>query len=83
VFYDSDVVYTDFDVYFHALVNIYALEAQLVFDFLEAYPTMNRVLENKIDINRVVALGHSTGGGGVVQLAVSNVSIKAVFGMDA
>ena len=31
----------------------------------------------------VGVLGHSTGGGGVIQLAISDHRVKSVFGMDA
>lgn len=95
VFDDGEIVYADpgalpnrntvdnFDTYSHALVNAFALDAQLVLDFLEVYPTSSGILEDKIDMNRVGALGHSTGGGAVVQLAVNDTKIKSVFGMDA
>ncbi len=95
VFDDGEVIYADmnalpdrgtvddFDKYSHALVNTFALDSQLVLDFLENYPADSGVLKNRIDLDHIGALGHSTGGGGVVQLALTNPKIKAVFGMDA
>ncbi|MBC8452615.1 MAG: dienelactone hydrolase family protein [Spirochaetes bacterium] len=95
VFDDGEVVYADlnalpdrgtvedFDKYSHALVNTFALDAQLVLDFLENYPAESGVLGNRLDLDHIGVLGHSTGGGGVVQLAITNPKIKAVFGMDA
>ncbi len=95
VFDDGEVIYADFDAlpdretvdnfdtYSHALVNTFALDDQLVLDYLENYPSATGVLENRIDMNRIGLLGHSTGGGGVVQTALVDARVKAVFGLDA
>jgi hypothetical protein len=95
VFDDGSVVYADldalpdrdavdnFDDYSHALVNTYALDDQLVLDYLENYPIDTGVLEDRMDMNRIGLLGHSTGGGGVVQTAIGDDRVKAVFGLDA
>jgi len=95
VFDDGEIVYADmdalpnrgsvddFDSYSHALVNTFALDAQLVLDYLENYPADSGILKDKLNLNKIGAVGHSTGGGGVVQLAITNPKIKAVFGMDA
>jgi len=79
---DRDSV-TDFDQYSHPLVNTYALDDQLVLDYLENYPVETGVLENRIDMDRIGMLGHSTGGGGVVQTAIQDDRVKAVLGLDA
>ncbi len=95
VFDDGEVIYADynalpdretvdnFDEYSQTLVNTYALDDQLVLDYLEKYPSDIKVLENRIDMNRIGLLGHSTGGGGVVQTAIVDDRVKAVFGLDA
>ena len=68
------------------LVDTYYQDDQLVVDYLD---TINQEkssfsqFANKIDIDNIGILGHSTGGGGAVKLALNNSKIKAVMGLDA
>lgn len=91
VFEDGEVVYADqgalpdrsevdnFDAFSHALVDTFANDALAVLDFMET----KAFLADRIDKQRVGAMGHSTGGGGVVSLAITDPRIKAVLGFDA
>jgi predicted dienelactone hydrolase len=95
VFDNGDVIYVDpealpdrksvdnFDSYSNKLVNTYALDAALVLDFLSDLNDSPGILENRINMDKVGVMGHSTGGGGVVQLAISDTRVKSVLGMDA
>ena len=91
VFENGEVVYVDpkalpsrnsvdnFDVYSRALVNTFAKDDRAVLDFMENCP----FFAERIDKERIGAIGHSTGGGGVVSLAITDPRIKAVLGLDA
>jgi len=41
-----------------------------------------KMLYNRIDGENIGTVGHSTGGGGVVKLAINDSRVKAVFGLD-
>jgi predicted dienelactone hydrolase len=91
VFENGEVVYVDpkalpdrssvkdFDSYSHALVNTFAQDDRFVLDFMET----DTFFAGRIDTEKVGAMGHSTGGGGVVSLALTDPRIKAVLGLDA
>lgn len=91
VFEDGEVVYVDqgalpdrsevnnFDAFSHALVDTFANDALAVLDFMET----NAFFTDRIDREKIGAMGHSTGGGGVVSLAITDPRIKAVLGFDA
>ncbi len=42
----------------------------------------NDLFEDQLDLNRIGVFGHSTGGGGVVELSLTDNRVKAVVGMD-
>ncbi|MBI9096004.1 MAG: dienelactone hydrolase family protein [Sphaerochaeta sp.] len=91
VFEDGEVVYVDqgalpdrssvddFDTFSHSLVSTFANDDRAVLDFLET----NTFFADRIDQEKVGAMGHSTGGGGVVSFAIKDPRIKAVLGFDA
>ena len=95
VFVNGDVIYADpnalpdrdsvdnFNFYSNQLVNTYSLDTALVLDFLSELNKGPGLLEKKINMDAIGVLGHSTGGGGIVQLAVTDSRVKSVFGMDA
>lgn len=69
----------------NALVNTYAGDITLVLDELEK---MNSGIvasryEGKLDLDNIGLLGHSTGGGAGVAVAINDSRIKALFGMDS
>lgn len=91
VFEDGEVVYADqgalpdrsevdnFDAFSHALVDTFANDARSVLNFMET----NGFFTDRINREKIGAMGHSTGGGGVVSLAITDPRIKAVLGFDA
>jgi predicted dienelactone hydrolase len=91
VFDDGEVAYVDpyalpdkstvddFERYSQALVKTFSDDDQAVLDFLES----DRFFGEKIKKDAIGALGHSTGGGGVVKLAITDPRIQAVLGLDA
>ncbi|MBI9108433.1 MAG: dienelactone hydrolase family protein [Spirochaetales bacterium] len=95
VFDNGDVIYADpnalpdknsvdnYTSYSRALVNTYAQDTALVLNFLSGLNDKPGILENKINMDALGVIGHSTGGGGVVQLAIGDARVKSVFGMDA
>jgi len=91
VFENGEVIYADqdalpdrssiddFDLFSHALVSTFANDDRAVLDFME----INTFFADKIDKEKIGAMGHSTGGGGVINLAITDRRIKAVLGLDA
>lgn len=67
--------------YANDLVSTYGYDSGRVIDFIEEL-NQTSLFDNKADLSRVGALGHSTGGGGVVKLALEDSRVKAVFGLD-
>jgi len=52
-------------------------------DFGDSLMSINpMVFTNKINLNQIGAFGHSTGGGGLVELSLTDNRVKAVVGMD-
>jgi len=91
VFENGEVVYVDqgalpdrsatddFHLFSQALVSTFAYDDLAVLNFMEG----NAFFADRIDKEKVGAMGHSTGGGGVVSLAITDPRIKAVLGLDA
>ncbi|GAB6106580.1 alpha/beta hydrolase [Fusibacter bizertensis] len=75
----------DFLKYANQLVLTYADDVKLV---LETMDTINEgrysnVLTGVLDVKRIGLMGHSTGGGADVSVALSDSRIKSLFCMDA
>ncbi len=65
------------------LVDQWAGDMKDTLDFLtEANSDENSLFAGKLDLERVGAYGHSTGGGGVIQFCGTDPRCKAVLGMD-
>ncbi len=69
----------DFNLYSQALVTTFSNDALAVLDYMET----NALFAERIDKEKIGAMGHSTGGGAVVRLAITDPRIKAVLGFDA
>lgn len=77
----------DFDSYASQLVATYAADTAFVLDHLEALDTggvspMHLQFKNRIARDRIGVIGHSTGGGGVVKVALKDERVKAIVGYD-
>ncbi len=97
VFAENDIEYLNLDAlppreetpdfleYANKLVNTYALDVVKTLDVLEANNLDTTALQvsTKMDLSRVGLLGHSTGGGADVSVALSDDRIDAVIGLDA
>jgi len=75
----------------NTLVKTYSLDAKLVLDLLdqlnEGNPEHTTIEDsgffiNCIDLNSIGMVGHSTGGGGVTRLAITDERVSAVFALD-
>lgn len=67
------------------LVHTYAGDIAFVLDQLELIHNGNlqTPLEGHLDLEKIGLLGHSTGGGAGVTIAIADNRIKALFGLDA
>lgn len=65
------------------LATTFGLDVALVLDDLEKQNNVNMDLEDKFDLDSIGVLGHSTGGGGDVYIALQDKRIKALMGLDA
>lgn len=97
VFSDDDIAFvnldalpsstdkTEFLVYANTLVNTYAGDIVQTLDYLEKVNLgeVKSQFEGKLDLTSIGLMGHSTGGGANVAVALSDTRIKAIFGMDA
>lgn len=97
VFSDEEIAYlnlealpdrdatSDFLGYANTLVNTYADDITLVLNELENMNSGNfsSRFEGRLDLANIGLLGHSTGGGADVVVAINDDRIKALFGMDA
>ena len=97
VFSDEDVAFLNPDAlpesdstseflgYANTLVNTYAGDISLTLDELEKMNIgdVSSRFEGKLDLANIGLLGHSTGGGADVAVAINDDRIKALFGMDA
>jgi hypothetical protein len=97
VFSEKDVAYVNLDAlpnrdttsnfleYANTLVNTYAGDITLTLNELQRmnsgeFPSR---FEGKLDLSNIGLLGHSTGGGADVAVAINDERIKAIFGMDS
>ncbi len=65
------------------LVNTYAGDISRTIDFVEELNESDDTFIGKIDDENIGLLGHSTGGGADVRVALEDSRIKAVIGLDA
>lgn len=97
VFGDNDIAYLNLDALpdrdktddflglANTLVNTYASDITLTIDHLQKMNTgdISSLFEGKLDLGNIGLLGHSTGAGAGVAVAINDERIKAVIGMDA
>lgn len=76
---------SEFLNYANRLVLTYAGDIKLVLDSLEFINDggYSNVINGHLDLSRIGLMGHSTGGGADVSVALSDDRVKALFGMDA
>ncbi len=65
------------------LVKTYGNDVSSVIDDLERLNGSDDDLKSKLDLEEIGLLGHSTGGGGDVFIAMEDKRIKALLGLDA
>jgi len=66
------------------LMMTYGLDVIATIDFLESLNTNeNDLFYGHLDLNYIGAVGHSTGGGGIIYAALNDQRIKAIIGLDA
>lgn len=75
----------DFIKYANRLVLTYAGDVKLVLNALESINNggYTRIINGELDLSLIGLMGHSTGGGADVSVALSDDRVKAIFGMDA
>ena len=75
----------DFIAYASKLVDTYGGDVNLTINELEKFNNGDTTtsFKDKIDLSEIGLLGHSTGGGGDVSVALEDNRIKAIVGMDA
>ncbi|PKK99740.1 MAG: hypothetical protein CVV57_01430 [Tenericutes bacterium HGW-Tenericutes-2] len=74
----------DFLVYANRLVSTYAADIQTTIHYLEDLnENTTSQFNNKLDLTKIGLLGHSTGGGADVMVALNDDRIDSVLGMDA
>ncbi len=97
VFSDDDIAYLNLDAlperettpdfleYANQLVNTYAGDITTTINYLEYLndPFHQSQYDEKLDLNNIGLIGHSTGGGGSVAVALNDNRIKSVLGLDA
>jgi len=97
VFSDQDIAYLNLDAlpprettpdfldYANQLVNTYGLDVTTTLEYLEEMngDTSSSRFSGKLDLTNIGLLGHSTGGGGDVAVAINDDRIDAVIGLDA
>lgn len=75
----------EFLEYADALVDTYSLDTKLVLDNVfnlnDGIEDIT-MFEGRIDTENIGLLGHSTGGGGIVKLAITDSRIQSIFGLD-
>lgn len=72
--------------YANKLVSTYSEDIRLVIDTLEQWnygEGEENPFKNRLDLDRLGVIGHSTGGGGGVKTAIEDHRIKALIGFDA
>lgn len=97
VFSDDDIAYLDnnalppretnpdFLDYANQLVNTYGADITFTINYLEDINSMSSSsrFSGKLNLTKIGLLGHSTGGGGSVAVALNDDRIDAVIGLDA
>ena len=73
----------DFLDYANQLVNTYARDVSKTLDVLEGMNQTSYLFSGKFDLEHIGLLGHSTGGGGDVAVALNDERIDAIIGLDA
>jgi hypothetical protein len=75
----------DFLKYANTLVNTYSGDIKFTMNELNRLNNgeISLLLKDKIDLNSIGLLGHSTGGGAGVATALTDDRVKAVMGLDA
>lgn len=75
----------DFLEYANQLVNTYASDITMTINFLEGINeiTSSSEFSQKLDLNNIGLIGHSTGGGAAVTIALNEERIASVIGLDA
>ncbi len=64
------------------LVNTYADDVSKTIDYLNELNENDSVFKNKINLDQIGLVGHSTGGGADIRVALRDKRIKAVIGLD-
>lgn len=97
VFNDKEVAYLNYEAlpkrkitpnfleYANTLVTTYAQDIKFTIDELEKINLSEEMsrFSGKLDLSNIGLLGHSTGGGADVALAIEDDRIKSLIGMDA
>lgn len=66
------------------LMMTYGLDVIATIDFLETLNSNpNDIFYNHLDLDHIGAIGHSTGGGGIIYAALHDQRIQAIIGLDA
>ncbi len=75
----------DFLVYANQLVSTYASDITTTMNYLEELNESHSAsrFSGRLDLTKIGLLGHSTGGGADVAVALNDVRIGAVIGLDA
>ena len=75
----------DFLIYARELVETYADDVTFVLNQLSGFDDglYSTVFKGRLNLDKIGLLGHSTGGGADVAVAINDSRIKAVLGMDA
>jgi len=97
VFEDDDIAYLNLDAlplrettpnfieYANQLVNTYAGDITTTIDYLETINALSSSsrFSGRLDLSKIGLLGHSTGGGADVAIALNDDRIDSVIGLDA
>lgn len=76
---------SDFLVYANQLVNTYAADITTTIDYIEGLNngSGSSRFSGRLDLTKIGLLGHSTGGGADVAVALNDNRIDALIGLDA
>ncbi len=67
----------------NVLVNTFARDVSRIIDFSHELNASDSMFKSRIDESKIGLIGHSTGGGGDVRLALEDDRIKSIVGLDA
>ena len=75
----------DFLTFANTLVNTYAKDIQSLLDVLNQASSDVQLerLRQAMDLDQVVLIGHSTGGGAAVKVGITDTRVHGVIGLDA